>query len=108
MPRGVTVAQVILDHFVMVRIHARQPSIGWRADVCRHDVRSLDQDFSVWGAHAARVSRWVARPTAALWKIGGSPILSLRATRFQGSRMASRVDADETLNWDHVFPTLGP
>ncbi len=25
LPRGVTVAQVILDHFVMVRIHARQP-----------------------------------------------------------------------------------
>jgi hypothetical protein len=24
LPRGVTVAQVILDHFVMVRIHARQ------------------------------------------------------------------------------------
>jgi hypothetical protein len=26
LPRGVTVAQVTLDHFVMVRIHARQPS----------------------------------------------------------------------------------
>jgi hypothetical protein len=25
LPRGVTVAQVTLDHFVMVRIHARQP-----------------------------------------------------------------------------------
>ena len=25
LPRSVTVAQVILDHFVMVRIHARQP-----------------------------------------------------------------------------------
>jgi hypothetical protein len=25
MPRGVTVAQVPLEHFVMVRIHARQP-----------------------------------------------------------------------------------
>jgi hypothetical protein len=24
LPRGVTVAQVTLDHFVMVRIHARQ------------------------------------------------------------------------------------
>jgi hypothetical protein len=27
LPRSVTVAQVILDHFVMVRIHARQPSL---------------------------------------------------------------------------------
>ena len=25
LPCGVTVAQMILDHFVMVRIHARQP-----------------------------------------------------------------------------------
>jgi hypothetical protein len=28
LPRGVTVAQVILDHFVMVRIHARQVVIN--------------------------------------------------------------------------------
>ncbi len=28
LPRGVTVAQVTLDHFVMVRIHARQPFDG--------------------------------------------------------------------------------
>jgi hypothetical protein len=26
LPRGVTVAQATLDRFVMVRIHARQPS----------------------------------------------------------------------------------
>jgi hypothetical protein len=32
LPRGVTVAQVTLDHFVMVRIHARQPSSP-RADL---------------------------------------------------------------------------
>ena len=36
LPRGVTVAQVTLDHFVMVRIHARQPfdalyACSWQA-----------------------------------------------------------------------------
>ena len=35
LPRGVTVAQVILDHFVIVRIYARQPAAGWRTRV--HD-----------------------------------------------------------------------
>ena len=29
LPRGVTVAQVTLDHFVMVRIHARQIIENW-------------------------------------------------------------------------------
>ena len=28
LPRGVMVAQVTLDHFVMVRIHARQPLLN--------------------------------------------------------------------------------
>ena len=33
LPRGVTVALQILDLCVMVRIHARQPSAGWRTRV---------------------------------------------------------------------------
>ena len=33
LPRGVTVALQILDLFVMVRIHARQPTAGWRTRV---------------------------------------------------------------------------
>ena len=33
LPRGVTVAQVTLDHFVMVQIHARQPALCWRTRV---------------------------------------------------------------------------
>jgi hypothetical protein len=30
LPRGVTVALQILDLFVMVRIHARQPLVGYQ------------------------------------------------------------------------------
>jgi len=52
LPRGVTVAQVTLDHFVMVRIHARQMS--------DNDLRHLFATRCVEaGVDIPTVSRWL-------------------------------------------------
>jgi hypothetical protein len=46
LPRGVTVAQVTLDHFVMVRIHARQHLFYRQALALRPSFKALSA--SLW------------------------------------------------------------